>query len=115
MRRSQVLTSRASTKSAGTVPTLVKRASLEPVEQTVDCPITSAETFMSELRAARKKHCGFPRAIIEVKTSGVLVEHYFDLNPGRMNAWQSLSSHWMWAAACKFACERQINTVLRML
>ena len=72
--------------SRRTVPTLVKRASLEPVEQTVDCPITSAETFMSELRAARKKHCGFPRAIIEVKTSGVLVEHYFDLNPGRIDA-----------------------------
>lgn len=56
---------------------LIKRAGLEAVEQTVDCPVTSSATFDREVFEARKAKRGFPVALIEVKPTGEQVQHYY--------------------------------------
>ena len=64
--------------SKGSVAVTLKRAGLQAEVQTVACAITSAATFEREVFQARKEQRGFPRALVEIKPSGAVVEHYYD-------------------------------------
>ena len=70
--------------SLGNVKKLVARAGMRVVKQTVDCPITSIETFEQEVSQARKEKRGFPILLVERSASGGEVEHPY--SPTHMKA-----------------------------